>query len=76
MLKMTITPSENTYLLPIPIDYVGKTLEVFLYSHGYVENQVANKKKPSDFFGTLSMEEGEKFQDYVTNSRLEWDRNI
>jgi hypothetical protein len=48
---MTITPSENNYLLPIPVDYVGKTLEVLLYSLPVsIENKVSNNKKPSDFF--------------------------
>ena len=77
MLKTVITPSENTYLLPIPASYIGKTLEVLLYSGEEVfENKVHNNKKPSDFFGTLSATEGQEFQKYVTNSRLEWDRNI
>ena len=35
-----------------------------------------DRKKPSDFFGTLSVSEGEEFHKYVTKSRLEWDRNI
>lgn len=34
------------------------------------------KRKPSDFFGTLSQEVGEKMQEYVTQSRNEWDRGI
>ena len=77
MLRMTIIPYENTYLLAIPANYVGKQLEVLLYSSTEItENKVFNAKKPSDFFGTLSATEGEKFQDYVTNSRLEWKRNI
>ena len=77
MLKMTITPYENTYPLPIPVDYVGKTLEVFLhYATEPIVKKVSNNKKPSDFFGTLSMEEGDMFQEYVMNSRLEWNRNI
>ena len=77
MLKITIIPNDCTYSLPIPTNYIGKTLEVLLYSPAEVfENKISNKKKPSDFFNTLSAAEGEKFQDYVTNSRLEWDRNI
>ena len=74
---MTIIPNENTYLLPIPVNYIGKRLEILLYSDIEVaENKPSNAKKPSDFFCTLSTDEGEKFQDYVTNSRLEWNRNI
>ncbi|PWK27407.1 hypothetical protein LV89_01720 [Arcicella aurantiaca] len=34
------------------------------------------RQKPSDFFGTLSKEEGEKMQAYVTQSRNEWERDI
>ena len=77
MLKEIITPKENIYPLLIPADYIGKTVELLLYSTDeLVENKEPNSKKPSDFFGTLSHSEGEKFQEYVTNSRLEWDRNI
>jgi len=78
MLKTIITPNESTYSLPIPTHYIGKTLEVWLYSHDeFFDNKTLSAgKKPSDFFGTLSIAEGKKFQDYVTNSRLEWERNI
>lgn len=34
------------------------------------------KKKPSDFFGSLREEEGEKLQDFVRKSREEWQRDI
>jgi hypothetical protein len=77
MLKTNITPQESTYLLTIPLFYIGKSVEVLLYSKDeLIENKVPTGKKPSDYFGTLSVSEGEKFQEYVTNSRLEWERNI
>ena len=77
MLKTIITPMESTYTLAIPLQYIGKSVEVLLYSPDELfENKSVNRKKTSDFFGTLSEEEGEKFQEYVNNSRLEWDRNI
>ena len=77
MLKTVITPHESVYSLPIPVQYIRKSVEVLLYSTDeLVMNKEPNKKKPSDFFGTLSISEGEKFQEYVTNSRLEWERNI
>ena len=77
MLKTVITPKDSTYTLPIPAYYIGKTLEVLLYSHDeFFDNTTSKGKKPSDFFGTLSIAEGEKFQNYVANSRDEWDRNI
>jgi len=78
MYKTVITPHENTFVLSIPKSYVGKTLELLLYSSDeFFDNKVLNKsKKPSDFFNTLCDTEGEKFKQYVTNSRLEWDRNV
>ena len=77
MLKELIIPQESTYTLTIPTNYIGKKIEVLLYSvDELLENKEPNKKKPSDFFGTLSLSEGEEFQKYVTNSRLEWERNI
>jgi len=77
MLKSLITPCESTYTLSIPTQYIGKEVEVLFYPTEKVsENKKPNNKKPSDFFGSLSISEGEKFQKYVANSRLEWDRNI
>ena len=34
-----------------------------------------NKSKPSDFFGTLTKEDGDRMQTYITKSRNEWERN-
>ena len=77
MLKTLITPQESTYTLTIPAHYIGRKVEVLLYSiDELVGNKETNKKKPSDFFGTLSVSEGEKFQEYVSNSRMEWNRSI
>ena len=77
MLKELFIPKKSTYTLTIPTHYIGKRVEVLLYSVDELsENKEPNKKKPSDFFGTLSLPEGEEFQKYVTNSRLEWERNI
>jgi len=78
MYKTVITPDENTYVLNIPPFYVGKTLEILLYSYDEFsnENKINKLKKPSDFFNSLNKVEGEKFQEYVANSRSEWDRNI
>ncbi|MCL2501868.1 MAG: hypothetical protein FWE30_01065 [Bacteroidales bacterium] len=77
MVKTVITPRKNIYSLPIPAHYIGKTLEVLLYSSDeFLENKAPSDKKPSDFFSTLDLSEGQKFQDYVANARLEWNRNI
>ncbi len=65
--------------MAIPDEYIGKPLHVYIYS----EDEIAKlpvpqikKKRPSEYFGTLSKEEGERMQIYVDESRKEWERNI
>lgn len=40
------------------------------------EKPEAVKKKPSDFFGTISEKEGKKLHAYIKKSREEWQRDI
>lgn len=78
----TIVTTQKTNLdisVNVPDDYVGKPLHVLIYSDDEAKNTVvpvSTKKKPSDFFGTLSKEDGEKLHEYVIKSRQEWERNF
>jgi hypothetical protein len=81
MIQTVITSKESNLDISVqlPDDYVGKPLHVLIYKEDEVKNatsSVTSKKKPSDFFGTLSVEEGNKFEEYVTKSRREWDRDF
>ena len=82
MILQVIVPQNETYDLKVsfPKDYVGKQVHCLFYieEEAKTNASVSNiqKKKPSDFFGTLSLEEGEKMQDYVNQSRSEWERTI
>ena len=82
MILQVITPQNETFDLKVsfPKDYVGKQVHCLFYIEEEVKNNtpitILQKKKPSDFFGTMSKEEGEKMQAYVTQSRNEWDRSI
>lgn len=40
-----------------------------------VKTTNSQKSKPSDFFGTLTKEDGERMQAHITKSRNEWERN-
>ncbi len=53
---------------------LAKTLKTPYEIHEEISHNLA--KKPSDFFGTLSKEEGEKMHVYVNQSRNKWKRNI
>ncbi|GLU57029.1 hypothetical protein [Dyadobacter frigoris] len=81
MIQTVITPDKTKFDMSVslPDAYVGKEVHVFFYIDDEVKQTTASvlpKKKPSDFFGTLSIEDGEKMQDYVTQSRNEWERNF
>ena len=64
----------------LPDNYVGKEVHVLFYTDDEVNNaavsSVLPKKKPSDFFGTLSAEEGDQLHKYIIQSRNEWERDI
>lgn len=79
MLRTSITPEQTDIHISVPQNYVGRKLELLLYpvdelTDEIVENPI--KKKPSDFVGTLSKEEGEKFHKYLKQARNEWERNF
>ena len=81
MVQIIVTPEKTDFDMSIllPDDDVGKQVHVLFYIDEEVKNpgpSVQNNKKPSDFFGTMSKEEGEKMQSYVLESRKEWERNF
>lgn len=81
MIQTIITTQKSSldFSLLVPDDYVGKQLHVLIYKEEEVSTAIPTNnlgKKPSDFFGTLTLEEGEKMHEYVAKSRLEWERDI
>ena len=69
---ITIHPrtKEETHLF----EYLAKALKT-PYKIKQTENIKATKKKPSDYFGTLNKNDGEKMLHYVNESRNEWSSN-
>lgn len=81
MVQATVTPNNTNFNMSVllPTDYVGKKVRVLFYIDEEVTSTtagIAPKKKPSDFFGTLSREVGEKMHEYATKSRNEWERDF
>lgn len=72
METITIHPrtKEETSLF----EYLAKALKT-PYQIKQKESVKTTKKKPSDYFGTLSRKDGEKMLHYVNESRNEWNRN-
>jgi hypothetical protein len=78
MTKEIITPKEKSYLLPIPEKYIGKRVEVLLYSLDEIseDERAKTKKTIADFFGTISETAYRKLKTHTEQARQEWDRNI
>lgn len=81
MIEALITPQQTKFemIVNLPDDYVGKEVHVLFYVDDEVKKTTVSilpKGKPSDFFGTLNKDDGQKMQDYITQSRNEWERNI
>lgn len=81
MIQTVVTPQKKDFDMSVslPADYVGKEVHVLFYIDEEVKKTIASvlpKKKPSDFFGILTKEEGEKFEKHIQQMRGEWERSI
>lgn len=72
METITIHPrnKEETNLF----EYLAKALKT-PYTINQKTSSKEARKKPSDYFGTLSKKDGERMLRYVSESRDEWNRN-
>jgi len=77
MIKTVVTPESNTLHLSIPNDYVGKEIEVLLYSKDeLVERKSVKTNNAARFKGLLTNEEANKYHAYLKQARSEWSRDI
>ncbi|MDR1975022.1 MAG: hypothetical protein LBQ31_10225 [Bacteroidales bacterium] len=72
MIRTVVVPSNNAINLSIPLDYIGKKIEILLYKSDEV------KEKPlelhhcdvANFKGILTSDEADKYNQYLQNARL------
>ena len=79
MIQTTIVPQNTTVQINIPISYIGKKVHALVYVEDEIISNIAepsDMQKPSDYFGTLSVEEGTKMQLHSIETRKEWNRDI
>ena len=81
MVQTVVTPHKKDFNMTVslPADYVGKEVHVLFYIDEELvstTSAILPKKKPSDFFGILTEEEGEKMDKHIQQMRDEWKRNI
>ena len=77
MLHTTLVPSQAVVELALPNHFVGKKVEFLIYVSDEIERLKPTKpSNASQFKGILNAEEAKSFNQYLTNVRQEWDRNI
>jgi hypothetical protein len=78
MIRTVVTPQNNNINLPIPVSYIGKKIEVLLYTFDEVTDESLElpSRNVADFKGFLTNDEADKYNQYLQNIRQEWDRNI
>ncbi|HET9505788.1 MAG TPA: hypothetical protein VFO93_19740 [Hymenobacter sp.] len=79
MIRTSITPQQTDIQLSVPPHYVGKKLEVLLYSVEEVTEEPAAAPAPSvmaQFWGVLSDESAQDLREQAEASRNEWERTF
>ncbi|GHV68887.1 hypothetical protein FACS1894199_16820 [Bacteroidia bacterium] len=78
MLQTTLTPQSAVLSIPIPDNFVGKKVEVWLYlpDESSVPIADAETRNVQRFKGLLTAQEADKFQSYLQKTRQEWNRDI
>ncbi|MDR2233011.1 MAG: hypothetical protein LBE56_07800 [Tannerella sp.] len=77
MVRTSFIPNQEVVELVIPNHYVGKKVEFLIYISDELENPTPQKPmNASQFKGILNDTEVKSFNQYLTEVRQEWDRNI
>lgn len=78
MIQTSVSPTDNNILiLPLPEQYRGKDIEVFIYSKDeLVTLQPKQAATMADFAGTISKDNAQALRLHTENARQEWDRDL
>jgi hypothetical protein len=70
MLQTVIIPGQTNVNFQIPVDYIGKRVEITCYP--------VDDKKPrktfGEYFGLMPAEDAQKLREHTERARKEWDR--
>ena len=72
MIRTIITPVDTSITLSVPENYIGKEIEVLIFDTDEIKDNEKPIIKPSSLRGGLSKESAEKMQQYIQQSRDEW----
>jgi hypothetical protein len=75
MIRTVVTPDKQDINLHIPKSYVGKKIEVIVFSIDEADSE-PKKMTMSDFWGTISDETAAKLHKETTDSRDSWEERL
>ena len=76
MIKTSIIPKENNYLITIPNNYIGKELEIFIYAKEELTFEKNSRKTMADFKGIISDATANAMHLELQESRNSWDERL
>lgn len=76
MVRTILTPNNTHIELDIPVEYVGKPLEITYQTINESAMQNPSKKSMKDFLGILSDKSAEELREHIQKTRDEWQRDI
>jgi hypothetical protein len=78
MIRTTITPTQTNVEITIPKDYVGKQIEIFLFSSDEISTAEQPLKENNNLRGKLKLTD-DQYKDFNANveeARHGWNSNI
>ena len=74
MIRTTIVPENTNLQLSIPKDYVGKQVEVLVFTTDEIKENESETHNVSNLRGKLQLTDEQylDFQKYIKDSRSEW----
>lgn len=76
MIRTQIIPDSNNVSVAIPDSYIGKKVEVILFSEDDAHETNEKTGKIKRYTGMLSKERALEFQTFAKQVRKEWDTSI
>lgn len=74
MIRTIVTPENTELHLSLPVDYVGKQIEVLVYKSDEINQEKPLINNGASLRGTLqlSSDQYKNFNQYLSDSRNEW----
>lgn len=83
MIRTLLKPKTNDIHIEIPNEYLGKNVEVLIFTYEDDVKPAKSRKKSKatpnvmeKYWGVISKESAEKMHQHIEQSRNEWERDI